>query len=93
MRLAKTQIEEISRLVIRKLKDTDTVTINAPEGKVLQRIAEIFTKELMVEDELDKEVKKLLETYEAEFRSGKMEYMKMFNKVKEKLVKEREIII
>lgn len=93
MRLAKTQIEEISRLILKKLKDTDTVTINAAEGKVLQRIAEIFTKELMVEDELDREVKKFLETYEADFKSGKLEYMKMFNKIKEKLVKEREIII
>lgn len=93
MRLAKIQIEEISRLILRKLKDADIVTINAPEGKVLQRIAEIFTKELMVEDELDREVKKFLEIYEAEFKSGKLEYMKMFNKVKEKLVKERDLII
>lgn len=93
MRVAKTQVEEISRLILRKLKGTDTVTINAPEDKILQRINEIFTKDLMAEDELDREVKKLLEDYEPEFRSGKMEYMKMFNKVKEKLVKERDIII
>lgn len=93
MRLTKAQIEEISRLILKKLKEMDIVTVNAPEDKVFQRIVEIFTKDLMIEEELDKEVKKVLEAYEAEFQSGKMEYLKMFNKVKEKLIKERDLII
>lgn len=93
MRLTKSQIEEISRLVLRRLREMEIVAINAPEDKVLHRIVEIFTKDLTAEDELDREVKKILEAYEADFKSGKMEYMKMFSKVKEKLVKEREIII
>ncbi|MEK7850453.1 MAG: DUF507 family protein [Deltaproteobacteria bacterium] len=93
MRLTKLQIEEISKLILKKFKGMDTVTVNAPEDKVLHRISEIITKDLMVEDELDRDVKKFLEAYEADFKSGKLEYMKMFNKVKEKLVNEREIII
>lgn len=93
MRFTKAQIEEISRLILKKLKEMDIVTVNAPEDKVFQRVVEIFTKDLIIEDELDKEVKKVLEAYEAEFQSGKMEYLKMFNKVKEKLIKERDLII
>lgn len=93
MRLTKSQVEEISRLVLRRLREMEIVAINAPEEKVLHRIVEIFTKDLMAEDELDKEIKKILEAYEADFKSGKMEYMKMFSKVKEKLVKERDLII
>lgn len=93
MRLTKSQVEEISRLVLRRLREMEIVAINAPEEKVLHRIVEIFTKDLTAEDELDKEVKKILEAYEADFKSGKMEYMKMFSKVKEKLVKERDLII
>ena len=93
MRLTKPQIEEVSKLVLRKLRGMELVTINAPEDKVLHRIAEIIAKDLTVEDELDKEVKKFLETYEADFKSGKLEYMKMFNKIKEKLVKERDITL
>lgn len=93
MRLTKLQIEEISRLILKKLKGMDMVTVNAPEDKVLHRILEIITKDVMVEEDLDREVKKFLETYEAEFKSGKLEYMKMFNKIKEKLVKERDLTI
>lgn len=93
MRLTKSQVEEISMLVLRRLREMEIVAINAPEEKVLHRIVEIFTKDLTAEDELDKEVKKILEAYEADFKSGKMEYMKMFSKVKEKLVKERDLII
>jgi hypothetical protein len=93
MRLPKAQIEEISRLILREIKKMEIVAINAPEDKVLRRIMDIFTRDLMAEDELDKEVKKILEGYEADFRSGKLEYTKMFNKVKEKLIRERELII
>lgn len=93
MRLTKAQIEEISKLILKKLKGMDMVTVNAPEDKVLHRISEIISKDMMVEEELDREVKKFLETYEPDFKSGKLDYMKMFNKVKEKLVKERDIII
>lgn len=93
MRLTKLQIEEISRLILKKLKGMEMVTINALEDKVLHRIVEIITKDVMVEEDLDREVKKFLETYEADFKSGKLEYMKMFNKIKEKLVKERDLTI
>ena len=93
MRLTKQQIEELSRIILKKLSAVELVAINAPEEKVRQRIVEIITKDLAAEDELDKEVKKILEAYESDFKSGKMEYMKMFSKVKDKLVKERDIII
>lgn len=93
MRLTKQQTEEISKVILKKLKGMDMVIFNAPEDKVLHRIVEIITKDLMVEEELDREVKKFLETYEADFKSGKLEYMKMFNKIKEKLVKERDLTI
>lgn len=93
MRLTKAQIEEISRLILMRLKGMDMVAVNAPEDKGFQRIVGIFTRDLMGEDELDKEVRRLLDAYESEFKSGKMEYMKMFNKVKENLIKERDMII
>ncbi len=93
MRLTKLQTEEISKVILKKLKGMDMVTVNAPEDKVFNRIIEIITKDLMIEEELDREVKKFLETYEADFKSGKLEYTKMFNKIKEKLVKERDLTI
>lgn len=93
MRLTKQQVEDISKVILRKLKGMDMVTVNAPEDKVLLRIVEIINKDMMVEDDLDREVKKFLETYEADFKSGKLEYNKMFNRIKDKLVKERDLII
>src|SRR3989338_8275131 len=51
MRLTKQQTEEISKVILKKLKGMDMVTVNAPEEKVLHRIVEIITKDLMVEEE------------------------------------------
>ncbi len=93
MRLTKQQTEDISKVILKKLKGMEMVTVNALEDKVLHRIVEIITKDIMVEEELDREVKKFLETYEADFKSGKLEYAKMFNKIKEKFVKERDLTI
>jgi len=93
MRLTKIIVEGLSKLIVKRLKGMDLVTIKAPEDEVLQRVMEIITKDLSIEDELDKEVKKMLEAYDADFRSGRLEYMKMFNKVKDKLINERELII
>lgn len=93
MRLTKIQIEDLSKLILKRLKGMELVTINSAEDKVLHRIIDIITNDLSIEDDLDREVKKFLETYEADFRSGRLDYMKMFNKVKDKLVKERDLII
>lgn len=93
MRLTKIQIEDLSKLILKRLKGMELVTINAVEDKILHRIIEIITKDLSIEDELDREVKRFLETYDADFKSGKLDYMKMFNKIKDKMVKERDLII
>lgn len=92
MRLTKIQIEDLSKLILKRLKGMELVTINAAEDKISHRIMEIITKDLSIEDELDREVKKFLETYDADFKSGKLDYMKMFSKVKDKMVKERDLI-
>lgn len=93
MRLIKAQVEDISKQVLKNLMHKGLIIVNVPEEEILHRMVEIFTQNLMIEDELDREVKKILEAYETEFKSGKLEYMKMFNKVKEKLIKERDMII
>ena len=63
------------------------------EAVVMKRIPEIFLSDLKAEDEFDREVEKLLKTHSRELEGGEVNYKKMFNMVKSKLAKERDIIL
>ena len=50
-------------------------------------------QDLKVEDELDEEVRKILEGYAQQMRQQNISYHEMFQMVKRKLVKERNLIL
>jgi len=53
----------------------------------------VIYEELILEDRLNEEVREILREYADEFESGRVEYHRMFKMVKEKLAKEKGIIL
>ena len=64
----------------------------APD-KLESIIVAIVTEDLMVEDLLNEEVKTLLESKTEEYERSMMDYGRVFQMVKSKLVRERGLII
>ncbi len=93
MRLTKEQVQVISSLIFENLKKKELVIFKTEEAVVMKRIPEIFLSDLKAEDEFDREVEKLLKTHSRELEGGDVNYRKMFNMVKSKLAKERDIIL
>ncbi len=93
MRLTKEQVQVISSLIFENLKKKELVIFKTEEAVVMKRIPEIFLSDLKAEDEFDREVEKLLKTHSRELEEGDVNYRKMFNMVKSKLAKERDIIL
>ncbi len=93
MRLSKEQIEKISRLILENLKKKELILFKASEDVVLERIIEIITADIKKEDELDREVEKILSQHTGEIESGRIDYRKMFNMIKHKLARERGIVL
>lgn len=93
MRLTKKQVEVISMLIFENLKQKQLIVFKTEEEVVMKRILDFFLSDLKAEDELDREVEKLLETHSRELEGGDVNYRKMFNMVKSKLAKERDIIL
>lgn len=60
---------------------------------VLETISGVIIRDLQVEDELNTEVKALLEKMVDEFDKSNINYRKMFQIVKQKLARERGIIL
>jgi len=46
-----------------------------------------------VEDRLNAEVRRMMQPYERDIEQGKVDYQKMFTMIKQKLVRERGIIL
>ena len=92
----KLRSKEVSTIIDRSLfewRKEQLAEFKAPEPRLRERLNEIFLKELRVEDDLNKDVEKLLEKYEKEFEKGTLDRRKMFNLVKAQLAKEKRILL
>ena len=93
MRVQKEFIETISKKVVRSLIDKDLIIWEETVDKLETIISEIITEDLMVEDLLNEEVKTLLESKTEEYERSMMDYGRVFQIVKSKLVRERGLIL
>jgi len=93
MKLTKEQVEKMMRTVLVKLKEKELVEIKSTETKLLERMTEVFVADLRAEDSLDREVEEILKGHSGEIDSQRLDYRKMFSIVKNKLARERGIIL
>lgn len=93
MRLSKDHIDKITTLILKNLKEKELAVLKAAEGNILEKIIEVITNNLREEDELDREVEKILEAHSSEMKSQGVDYRKMFNMVKNKLARERKFVL
>lgn len=93
MRLRRDYIEYLSKRLAQHLVQKEVVELHV-EPKVLQaRISHTIINDLKVEDELDEEVRRILDGYAHQMRQQHISYHEMFQKVKHKLAKERNLIL
>ena len=93
MRVQKEFIETISKKVVQSLIDKDLIIWEETTEKLETIISGIITEDLMVEDLLNEEVKTLLESKTEEYERSMMDYGRVFQMVKSKLVRERGLIL
>lgn len=92
MKLRKQQVEVIAARIIDDLIKRESIEAeNKDKAKAL--VKKIIIDDFMVEDKLNDEVRELLEKISSEMRQGSVEYHKMFRLVKEKLIRERNLIL
>ena len=92
MKLRKQQAEVIAAGIIDELVNRGSIEVE-DKDKAKGVVRKVIVDDLMVEDRLNDEVRELLEKISSEMRQGSVEYHKMFRLVKEKLVRERNLIL
>ena len=93
MRITKEFVETLSKRVVRSLTDKDLIIWEETIDKLETIVAGIIIEDLMVEDHLNEEVKTLLESKTEEYERSMMDYGRVFQMVKSKLVRERGLIL
>ena len=93
MRITKELIDTLSNKIVCSLIEKDMIIWEEAEDKLKSIIVAIVTDDLMVEDLLNEEVKTLLESKTEEYERSMMDYGRVFQMVKSKLVRERGLIL
>jgi uncharacterized protein len=93
MRITKELIDTLSNRIVNSLIEKDMIIWEEAPDKLESVIVAIVTEDLMVEDLLNEEVKTLLESKTEEYERSMMDYGRVFQMVKSKLVRERGLIL
>jgi uncharacterized protein len=93
MRIQKELTETLAKKIVNSLIDKDLIVWEESPEKLQSVVTQIITDDLMVEDLLNEEVKTLLESKTDEYERDMMDYGRVFQMVKSKLVRERGLIL
>jgi hypothetical protein len=90
MLLAREFVNYISRQLVKNLTPG---TIETPNPEIVaEKIAEVITEELAVEDRLNDEVRDLLSQYGEYMRREGISYQEMFRKIKNNLIAQKKVV-
>jgi hypothetical protein len=93
MRIPKTWVPILSKKIVDNIVAKGLVRPTVPDDKFLSEVSEIVLEELTVEDRLNEEVRELLKGHASEIEKGRLDYRRLFDLTKQKLVKERNLIL
>lgn len=92
MKLTTSQIQRLSEKILKQWKAQNLITFKVDEKIVLKTIVDVITLNLKKEEQLDQDVKDLMDQMERE-HEGQFQRHKMFPMLKQKLAKERKFIL
>lgn len=92
MKLTTSQIQRLSEKIFNQWKSQNLMTLKVDEKVVLKTIVDTITADYMREEKLEQDVQALMDQMERE-HEGQFQRHKMFPMLKQKLAKERKIIL
>jgi hypothetical protein len=93
MRLSKERVRHMAEAVAGRLRQEGYLEAGGDYKALIDALERAITDELSVEDRLNAEVRRMLTMYEKQIEQGQVDYQKMFQLIKQKLVRERGLIL
>jgi hypothetical protein len=93
MRIPKSWVPILARKIAENLTSKDLISPKVPMDKFVEKTEELILEELTVEDRLNDEVREILKKHADDIERGRMDYRKLFELTKQKLVRERNLVL
>lgn len=92
MALPREFVAYLAKQVLKRLVDAKLIEYEQPEY-VLEVITQVMLDEVLIEDRINEEVRKILEQHGQEMKLMGASYEEMFKKVKKQIVRERQVVL
>ena len=93
MRLSIERIRHMAHTLANQLEQEWHIDLVGDRTMFVDSLDRVIKEELSLEDRVNAEVRHLLKAYEKQIEQGQVDYQKMFHLVKQKLVRERGLIL
>jgi hypothetical protein len=93
MRIPKSWVPLLAKKIVNNIISKELVKPTIPKERLLSETEGILFGELGVEDKLNEEVRELLKKFAPEIEKKHLDYRRLFELTKHKLVKERNLVL
>ena len=93
MRIPKAWVPLLAKKITENLVTKGLVKSASSIEKFVIATEALILEELSVEDRVNEEVRQLLKGYTSEIEKGRMDYRRLFEMTKQKLVRERNLVL
>ncbi len=93
MRIPKSWVPFMAKQIINNRVSKGLIEPAIDVERLIEETETLLLDELMAEDRLNEEVRQLLKKYESEIEKGRLDFRKLFDMTKQKLVRERNIVL
>lgn len=83
----------LAKKIADNLVRKDLVESLVPVATLIAETERLLLEELTVEDRLNEEVRQILKKFEPEIEKGRLDYRRLFDMTKQKIVRERNVIL
>ena len=93
MRIPKNWVPSIAGKIVNNLLKKELAEPAVPVETLMAETERLLLEELMVEDRINDEVRQILKKFEPEIEKGRLDYRKLFDMTKQKIVRDRNVIL
>ena len=93
MRLRDNEIDLVARHVVAHLVKGEFLQLDATEAELQERVKAAIVEDLVIEDNLNREVEDILKSHAKDLQGGSIDYRKAFSMIKNRLAKDRNLIL
>jgi hypothetical protein len=91
MRISREKINHLSNVLVKDMEESDEISFLSDSTDVRINVVRAITNELVIDDEIDEEVRRILSTYSSRLIEGTREWEVLYNKHYDQEAKRRGV--